>query len=158
LTLTKAYWPDSADASPFVRNNRAADDRPRFFIHADEWLDDAGDYLQYRPFLARVDLDFALRAASQPDIRCRASSLFLTDASQHLREFEVVIPPHEFAKMAKNVRYTLHPANANPGYRWQIKEGLTLARAASVDEKLEAALKRLDELESRVRALENPNR
>jgi hypothetical protein len=158
ITITRLYWPESEGTSELVRNARSCASGVRFFIHGEEWFDDAGDYLQYRPFLSGVDLNFVLRAQGQPEIPCRASSLFLTLASQSIREFEVVIPAHEFGKMAKGVAYTLHPTNAKAGYAWKVKDGLTLTRRSTAEDKFDALLERLERLENRVLELEKRNR
>src|SRR5262249_36071355 len=64
VTITKAYWPDK-DAPPEVRemeNRRVRAELPlietgalgqgrRFYIHCKEWLEGAGDYLQYKLFM-----------------------------------------------------------------------------------------------------------
>jgi hypothetical protein len=158
ITITRIYWADGKDAPEMVKNAAATSGGVRFFVHGDEWFDDAGDYLQYRPFLQKVDGNFVLRARGRPDIRCQASTLFITHATQQIREFEVVIPPQEFAKMARDVPYTLHPPDAKAGYRWEVKEGLTLTRTSTVEETLDAVLERLDRLEKRVHELERKDR
>ncbi len=53
---------------------------------------------------------------------------FWTMPAGNVREIEVVLPPEEFAKMAKEVPYTLHPVNANPRYPWKVREGVTIIR------------------------------
>jgi hypothetical protein len=158
ITISRIYWADGKDAPEMVRNSRASSGSGRLFVHGEEWFDNAGDYLQYRPFLQKVDGNFMLRARGRPDIRCRASSLFLTSRSQNIREFEVVIPPEEFARMASDVPYALHPTNAKKDYRWEVKDGLTITRTSTADEKMDALLERLDRLEKRVRELERKDR
>jgi len=61
-------------------------------------------------------------------VACHLSMTFFTDASQNLRELEVVIPAAEYAKMEKRVAYTLHPANGKKGYEWKVDAGLTVTR------------------------------
>jgi hypothetical protein len=96
-------------------------------IHGDEWF--AGrDHLQYKVFMMRADRDLVFRAKGRPDVKGQVQISFYTQESKGLREIEVVIPPAEYAKMAKGVPYTLHPANGKPGYKWKVKEGLTLTR------------------------------
>jgi hypothetical protein len=65
---------------------------------------------------------FVLRAEAQLDVKAGLSSAFTTWASREIREFE----PAEFGKVAKRVRYTLHPANGRSGYKWGIKDGMTV--------------------------------
>src|SRR5206468_3217751 len=74
VTITKAYWPEAKDAPPEVTAMVNADDSRlrahRFFVHCAEWLDDAGDYLQYKLFMWQADRRLALRAKGQPDLSC----------------------------------------------------------------------------------------
>jgi len=132
----------------------AEDGATRLFIHGDEWWDDAGDYLQYRAFLRQADRDLVFRASGRPDVRARVGMGLFTHASRGKREVEVVIPKTEYAKIAKGVPYAIHPANAVSGYRWKVKDGLTLTRSVSVEDRLEHMLERLEKLERRLDALE----
>jgi hypothetical protein len=125
--------------------------------HVEEWLDEAGDYLQYKPFLKKADGNFVLRAKGKPDVHCQASGSFITSGSEKLRDFEIVIPPEEFAKMARGVAYTLHPSAADKEYGWAVKPELRVTRTATADEKMDAILERLDRLERRVLELEKEN-
>jgi hypothetical protein len=131
ITISKVYWPEAKDAPAEIRALRW--ERPagsgRFFVHGDEWHDNAGDYLQYKLFMRRSDPTFILRAQGQPDLSCQVTMSFFTNASQRLRELEVLIPPADYARMAKGVPYTLHAVNGKNGYEWQVKGGLTLTRA-----------------------------
>jgi hypothetical protein len=138
VTIDKAYW--DKDALPEVRAlGRAslergqlpiglAPERPRFFVHCQEWLDDAGDYLQYKLFMLRADRNFSLRAKGRRDVACQVSMNFYTHRSRKLCELEVVIPPSEYARMAKGVAYTLHPVNGKKGHEWKVRGGVTLTR------------------------------
>jgi Transglutaminase-like superfamily len=157
LTLSKLYWADAKEAREIVR--RYPDDaRPgsgRLFVHAEEWFEDAGDHLQYRAVLReKADPNFVLRAEGRPDVRCQASGGFITDTARQLREFEIVIPPHEFAKMAKEVAYTLHPVNEVAGFKWIVKDGVSVARLPSAEERVEELERRLERLEKRLEQLE----
>jgi hypothetical protein len=157
LTISKVYWADAKEAPDIVRRTSPAYAKPgsgQLFVHVEEWFDNAGDYLQYRPFLQKADSGFVLRAEGQPDIRCYSSSLFMTDKSKDVREFEIVIPPEGFRKMARGVAYTLHPARRDGEYRWETKGALRIRRQPTVEEKLDAVLERLDRLEKRVQELE----
>jgi hypothetical protein len=69
-----------------------------------------------------------LRAKGQPDLSCEITMNFWTKPPAQLRELEVIIPPAAYAKMAKGVAYTLHPANGKKGYEWRVRDGLTLTR------------------------------
>jgi hypothetical protein len=88
--------------------------------HAEEWFDDAGEHLQYKPFLQKADGEFVLRAEGRPEVRCRTSGMFVTHGSEKLREFEVVISPDEFAEMASGVAYTLHSSDTHQTRRRNI--------------------------------------
>src|SRR5262249_24470039 len=136
VTITKAYWPDKNAPAEVremeqqrVRQELAlleqgflSQDR-RFYIHCQEWLENAGDYLQYKLFMLRADRTFLLRAKGKPDVACQVSMSFYTHRSRNLFELEVVIPSAEYGKMAGGVAYTLHPANGRKGYAWQVREG-----------------------------------
>jgi hypothetical protein len=138
VTIDKAYWPK--DALPEVRAlgvgalqggqlpTEVLAENPRFFVHCREWLENAGDYLQYKLFMRRADKNFLLRAKGQPDVACHISMNFYTHRSRNLCELEVVIPPSEYAKMAKGVAYMLHSVNSTKGYEWKVSEGIKLTR------------------------------
>jgi hypothetical protein len=130
ITIGKAYWPEAPDADPAVvkLESGAAEGGHRFFIHGEEWFENAGDYLQYKRFMSRADKNLVLRAKGKPDVSCRVSMNFYTRSSQNLRELEVVIPPAEYAKMDKGVSYELVPNNSKAGYAWNVREGLALIR------------------------------
>jgi RNA polymerase sigma factor (sigma-70 family) len=140
VTIDKAYWPDAKDAPDEVRKmaNLALGDNMelhlqlggdrRFYIHCREWLDNAGDYLQYKLFMRRADTNFVLRAQGRPDVSCQISMNFYTHRSRNHCELEVVIPSAEAAKMVSGVAYSLHPVNGKKGYEWKVHEGVTLTR------------------------------
>jgi len=137
VTIDKAYWPRAKDLPPDVRAaaNELIQVQPpeyvgdnRFFVHCTEWLEDAGDYLQYKLFMWRADRRLVLRAKGRPDVPCEVSMNFYTHRSKNLCELEVVIPSADYAKMASGVAYTLHPANSKMEYQWRVRDGLTLTR------------------------------
>jgi hypothetical protein len=141
VTITKAYWPDK-DAPAEIREmeqRRVLEDLQgiefgavvqsrRFYIHCQEWLENAGDYLQYKLFMMRADRNFLLQAKGQPDVSCHISMNFYTHRSRNLCELEVVIPPSEYAKMVQGVEYTIHPVNGNKGCEWKVHDGVKLTR------------------------------
>jgi hypothetical protein len=131
VTIGKAYWLGSKDVPEWIRaqvGRPAQDGSARLFFHGEEWLDDAGDYLQYKPFVSRVDPEFVFKAKGKPDVKARFDGWYYTQASSKHRELSVVIPADEFAKMARGVPYTIHPANGKKGYQWLVRDGLTLTR------------------------------
>jgi hypothetical protein len=139
VTITKTYWPDR-DAPAEVREMEQRREREdlqlrkmgvpngdrRYYVHCQEWLEGAGDYLQYKLFMRRADSRFLLRAKGQPDVSCRVSMSFYTDRSRNLCELEVVIPPAEYARMARGVGYTLSPRNSKKGFEWKVRDGVKL--------------------------------
>ena len=58
-----------------------------------------------------------LAGEGRPDVRCHLSISDVAGGAEKLRELEVVIPPAEYAKMAKGVAYTLHPVKRGGGLR-----------------------------------------
>jgi RNA polymerase sigma factor (sigma-70 family) len=143
VTISKAYCPDKSAPAEVqqmeqrrVRENLALLERGlgglnqdrRFYVHCDEWFDNAGDYLQYKLFMRRADKNFVLKAKGQPDVSCQVSMGFYTHRTQNLCELEVVIPSSGYAKMVTGVSYSLEPANGNKDYRWKVRDGLTLIR------------------------------
>jgi hypothetical protein len=155
ITITKAYWLDSKDTPALIREGarRPTQGEGHLLIHGEEWVPDQ-DHLQYKKFMSRVDKNFLFRAKGQADIRGQMEMSFWTGGPSNLREILVVIPPQEFAKMAKGVAYTIHPVNAAADYQWKVKEGLTIKREPSAEEKLDALQERLDKLEKRLEELE----
>jgi hypothetical protein len=130
VTIGKAYWPESKVAPAEIRELKWGKEpgSGRFFIHCNEWLEDSGDYLQYKLFMLRADRRLVLRAKGQPDVSCRISMNFYTRRSRQLCELEVVIPPADYAQMTRGVAYGLQPLNAKKGYEWRVGDGLTVVR------------------------------
>jgi hypothetical protein len=130
VTINKAYWPEAKDAPAEIRALKWGKEAGsgQFFFHGEEWLENAGGYLRYKLFMRRSDRNFVLRAKGQEDVACRLTMNFFTDGPLNLRELEVIIPPADYAKMAKGVPYNLEPVNGKKGYEWKVRAGLTLAR------------------------------
>ena len=130
ITIVKAYWPEGNDAPAEIRELKWSKPRGsgRFFVHCEEWLENAGGYLQYKLFMWRSDRSFVLRAKGQPDVSCQISMNFFTLNSRNLRELEVIIPAADYAKMTKGVAYTLYPVNGKKGYEWKVQSGLSVTR------------------------------
>jgi hypothetical protein len=132
-TVGRAYWSGSKEMPAALANAVAkppGDGAGRLFFHGEEWLEDAGDYLQYKAFLKRADNHFVLEAKGRPAVKARWSGSFYTNAPAKLRELEILIPPEEFAKMAPGVAYTVRPRNNRKGYTWSVRDGLTVTRPA----------------------------
>ena len=120
VTIGKAYWQESRTHRPRSERWSSSAQRgalkewrasgPSFFVHGEEWLEDAGDYLQYKLFMRRSDRTFVLRAKGQPDVSCQISMNFYTRARK-LCELEVIIPPADTPRWP---RACLHAA---PGQR-----------------------------------------
>jgi hypothetical protein len=104
------------------------DGSARFFVHGEEWLKEAGDYLQYKAFLWRADPQIVLKAKGEPDVRARVGGQYFTQSSTDLRDVEVTIAAPEFARMARGVAYTIHPVNGKSDYQWKVRDGVTIAR------------------------------
>jgi hypothetical protein len=130
LTVGKAYWLGSKETPAIVRDSTSApqDGSGRLYVRGEEWLADAGDYLQYKAFLWRADTEFVLKAKGQPDVKARVTGNFITYISEKVRDMEVVVAADEMKKMEKGVAYTLHPVNGKKGYEWKVGDGVTVTR------------------------------
>jgi hypothetical protein len=156
ITIDKIYWHGSKEAPIQTRQAKGSSvptGTGHLWLHGEEWWEDAGDYLQYKILLGRVDKHFVLREKGQEPVKCPLSGLYVTLHLQQLRDMEVLIPADEFAKMATGVAYTLYPMNAVADYRWEVKDGLTVTRPTTPEEKIGAPPERLDRLEKPVEAL-----
>ena len=129
VMIDKAYWQDAKDAPAEVRGLdwRKEPGGSRFFVHGEEWLEGAGDHLQYKLFMAWSDRRFVLEAKDQQNVACQITMAFQFGGPRNLRELEIIIPPAEYAKMAKAVAYTLHPANGKKN-EWKVREHVSLTR------------------------------
>jgi hypothetical protein len=130
ITVGKVYWPEAKDAPAEIRELKWSKEpgSGRFFVHCEEWLENAGDYLQYKLFMLRSDRGFLLRAKGHPDISCQITMNFFTYHSRNLCELEVAIPAVEYAKLTRGVAYTLHPVNSKKEYAWNVRDGMALTR------------------------------
>ena len=154
ITIDRVYWADAADAPAQVRAMRgSAGPGGRFWIHGVEWFSGVS-YIQYKKFMQGADKDFVLAAKGQPEIPCKLSMSYVTDANANVRDMEVTIAPGDFGRMAGGVAYALRPRNAGTEYRWEVKQGLTLTRERRAEELMTDILERLDRLEKRIEALE----
>ena len=128
VTIETAYWGDSTQTPGDVRNWSKPPGSGQFLIHCREWLDNAGDYLQYKLFMRRSDDRFLLKADGHPDVACRLSHNFYTQRSKNLRELEVIIPRSQYERMATDVEYKLTPQNEDSDVHWQLDKPVTLTR------------------------------
>ncbi len=130
ITIGKIYWYGSKEMPRTIQYppGRHAEGTGHLLIHGEEWFEDAGNHLQYKVFLERADKKIMFKAKGQPDIKGEIKMSFWTAPAEKVREIELIIPPKEFAKMAKGVPYTLHPVNSNARYQWKVREGVTITR------------------------------
>jgi hypothetical protein len=130
ITLDRAYWFDSPDTPRFILEgvtHDANDASGRVLAHGEEWFDDQ-DHRQYGAFVQEAGKTFRFRAPGRPDVTGIASGSYYAHPPEGAREFEIVIPPAEFAKMAPGVEYTITPANEAPGLAWKTKGRLAIKR------------------------------
>jgi hypothetical protein len=130
ITITKAYWLDSEETPPFVKsspNLKRGDGAGHLFIHGDEWFEGM-DHTQYGRFREAADKEFVLKADGHPDVACALSGWLFTNPGEGVREFEIVIPPREYAKMTEGVAYARCPVNSSPTHQWKAKEGVTVTK------------------------------
>jgi hypothetical protein len=157
ITIDKSYWHGAPEAPHETREAKGAPIPPgsgHLWLHGEEWWEDAGNYLQYKLFLGRADRNFMLRAKGQEALKCRLSGFYVTLPSKKIRDMELIIPPDEYAKMAKGTAYHLEPVNSVAEYRWKIKDGLTITRPVSLEEKFDALTERLERLEKQILELQ----
>jgi hypothetical protein len=158
VTITKIYWLRSEETNEQIRQAapRPTQGEGQLLIHGEEWFPEQ-DHVQYREFMIRADKDFVFQAEGHPDVKAKINApygAFWTSSHDNLREILVVIPKDELAKMAKDVAYTIRPVNSVATYQWKVKEGLTITRQPSLEEKFDALQRRFDQLEKRLGALE----
>ena len=155
LTITKAYWLESKDTAEMIRQGarRPKEGEGHVYIHADEWLPGQGKD-QYLTFLNQVDRSLVFRAEGHPDVKGQVQPSFWVDDRSGLREILLIVPRDQYAKMARGVTYTIHPVHAVGGYEWKVKDGVTITREASLEEKLDGVIERVDKLEKRLQEIE----
>ena len=123
------------------------------YLHGEEWFTNQGA-AQYSRCLKQVDRNFVFRAKGHPDVKGQVQMSFWTDPASGLREILLLIPKGQYGQLAKGVAYTIHPVNNVAGFRWKMKEGLTVTRELSLEEKLEALEERVKKLEQRLQEVE----
>jgi hypothetical protein len=155
ITITKAYWLDSKETPDAIRQGarRPSGGEGHLYIHGDEWFSDQ-DHTQYKRFMNRADKTFVFRANGHPDVRGQLQMSFWTSSWANLRDILIVIPPEEIAKMSQGVPYTIHPVNGTSGYEWKVKDGLTIARQPSLQDRFDALEQRFEKLERRLEQME----
>ncbi|HKE00495.1 MAG TPA: transglutaminase domain-containing protein, partial [Planctomycetota bacterium] len=86
---------------------------------------------QYRAFYDHVGKDFVLRAKGQADVPIRADRGYWADPDEGLRHFYLRVEPRDLGAMAVGVPYELAwKGAADSEWRWIVKPGVALARAA----------------------------
>jgi hypothetical protein len=125
ITVSKAYWFYSDEAPKELKESWPREHEATLFLHGEEWLT---NHVEYRVFLKRADRNFVLRAEGRPDVRATVTVGFYTSPASGLHEIAVTVPADEYAKMARGVAYTLHAVNANPDFRWKVRDGVTVTR------------------------------
>jgi hypothetical protein len=130
ITIAKAYWFGSDQTPAWVKENggiRLNDGTGHLLVRGTEWFE-GQDHLQYKLFMLRADPHFVFRAKGRPEVKGSITMSFFTAPAEQVRDMEILIPPKEFAKMAKGVPYTIHPVNGNRLYQWKIVKGVTITR------------------------------
>ncbi len=130
ITISRAYWADSADAPDMIKqaNLRSRNDGSgHLLLHGEEWFDEE-PWQQLKIFLQAAGKEFLFKAAGHPEVRGRITTGSFTGGSQNLREMEVLIPRNEYAKMEPGVEYTLTPRNEVAGYEWKTKGRVTIMK------------------------------
>jgi hypothetical protein len=128
LTLSKAYWLDSADAPVEVKQSKSAKMDPTagyVVAHIDEWFPDES-YSQYRIFLQGAAKEFLFRAAGQEDIRGRYWGTITSPPDVH--EVVISITSTEFGKMKPDVGYLLVPQSGSADKEWTLRGEVTIQR------------------------------
>ena len=127
ITISRAYWADSAEAPEQIKAVAGQWGRPgsgRFFIHGEEWID-GEPWQQYKVFMQAAGKEWLLRAEGHPEIPARITTGSII-GSPDLRELQVMIPPEDYARMKPGVEYTLEPRNEVPGYQWKTRGRVTV--------------------------------
>jgi hypothetical protein len=141
LTLTRAYWPTSADAPAAVRESKSSakmDIKAGYVVaHIEEWFPNES-YTQYRLFLQNAAKEFLFRADGQADVRGRFWGTITDPPDVH--ELVVVIAPEELAKLKPNVDYAIVPQNGTANNVWTTQGRVSIARSAN-DQSQEVTLK-----------------
>jgi hypothetical protein len=155
ITITKAYWLESKFTPDIIRRaaRRPKEGEGHLYLHADEWFADQGKE-QYMAFLRDVDRGFIFRAKGQPDVMGQVQLSFWTDGNTKLREILLVVPKNDYAQMAKGTAYTIHPVNDVANYKWKVKDGVTISREASLEEKVEMLDQKIEKLEKKLDSLQ----
>jgi hypothetical protein len=128
ITITKAYWPNTAAAPASVKSSGSGADGSGFlFVHGDEWFK-GEHYTQYKIFMGRADPEFKLVSQGAPDVKGSLSSLYITNETEDLREIEIKFKPAEFEKLRDGVEYRLVPVNSREKYQWIVPDGVRVMR------------------------------
>lgn len=127
LTLTRAYWKNSAETPSFITDFAAdpQDRRGQVLVHVDEWFADES-YGQYKIFTQNAAHDFTFAAEGKPTVRGQFAGTFTSPP--HVHEIGIVIQRSEYDKMEPDIEYTLVCPKGRAGYQWVTKGTVTLRK------------------------------
>ena len=136
ITISQAYWFDDWLESHGYPDCAKGEKLPDSFgaqllLHGEEWFNDV-DRSQYKVFMIAADRDFVLKAPGQMDVWGHLSLNCLTVPQENIREIVLIIPPHEYRRMATGTPYTLHPVNSKPDHPWVVNPGVTITKKAEL--------------------------
>jgi hypothetical protein len=129
ITISRAYWVDSDEASEEVRSLarlRRGTGEGHLFVHGEEWIE-GEPWQQYKVFMQAAGKQWRLRAEGHPELRAEITTGSVV-GSPDFRELEMIIPPEDYARMEPGVEYTLVPRNEVPGYHWKTRGRVTIVR------------------------------
>jgi len=122
LTISKAYWFHSDERPNWIPSEAVPEDNDgHILFHIDEWFKGEG-IDQYKPFYSKADKRFVLKSKGLPDVSANAERGYWN------QEFYIRIPEKEYIKMQKGARYTIHPVNSSPEYKWKVIQGVTVCK------------------------------
>jgi hypothetical protein len=130
LTIEKAYWWSSPERTVEM-DLRGDDPEGHFLVHVREGKPGVRSS-QYKAFWKACGKDFTLTAPGEspgePAIRAQATRGYWAEPEKGVQEFHLSIGREELARMKKGVAYRLAPADQDEDFRWEVADGVTLAR------------------------------
>jgi hypothetical protein len=126
LRITKAYWfDDPAKPSMIELPNQKSGGHLLVRI---EPLAKGDGSPSYAEAYASIGKDFVLQSAGQPDVHAAAERGYWLNSDLGVYDFYVRIPPAEFERMKRGVRYALVPVDTESTTRWTVAPSVTLTR------------------------------